>query len=58
MINAALQREVGNKPQVITLMQRWNLHRDDLDRAADALGVEQLTETEWGQIGIRRVRRS
>ncbi|MFF0312600.1 hypothetical protein ACFYSC_34665 [Streptosporangium sp. NPDC004379] len=57
VINAALQREIGNKPQVITLMQRWNLHREDLDRAAGALGVEQLTETEWGQIGIRRVRR-
>ncbi|MFF5208535.1 hypothetical protein [Streptosporangium sp. NPDC000396] len=58
VIHAAVQREIGNKPQVITLMQRWNLHREDLDMAADVLGVDQLSEVEWGQVGIRRIRRS
>ncbi|WP_433248569.1 hypothetical protein ACQPYK_00765 [Streptosporangium sp. CA-135522] len=58
VIHAAVQREIGNKPHVITLMQRWNLHREDLDMAADALGVDQLSEMEWGQIGIRWVRRA
>ncbi|MER5644770.1 hypothetical protein [Streptosporangium sp. NPDC002524] len=57
VIHAAVQREIGNKPHVITLMHRWNLHREDLDTAADSLGVDQLSEAEWGQIGIRRFRR-
>lgn len=53
VIHTALQREIGNKPHVITLMHRWGLHREDLDAAAESLGVEQLSEAEWGQIGIR-----
>ncbi|MEU4407827.1 hypothetical protein AB0F88_25195 [Streptosporangium sp. NPDC023963] len=57
VLHAAVQREIGNKPHVITLMHRWNLHREDLDTAADSLGVDQLSEAEWGQIGIRRFRR-
>ncbi|GAA2875883.1 hypothetical protein GCM10010517_36890 [Streptosporangium fragile] len=58
MIHTAVQREIGNKPHVITLMHRWNLHREDLDMAAESLGVDQLSETEWRQIGIRGFRRS
>ncbi|MGV9777195.1 hypothetical protein [Streptosporangium sp. NPDC003464] len=58
VIHAAVQREIGNRPHVITLMHRWDLHREDLDTAADALGVDQLSETEWSQIGIRRSRRT
>ena len=54
VIHTAVQREIGNKPHVITLMHRWNLHREDLDTAAESLGVDQLSETEWDQIGIRR----
>jgi len=57
VIHAALQREVGNKPHVVTLMRRWNLHREDLDTAAESLGVDQLSETEWDQLAIRRFRR-
>ncbi|MDP9847777.1 hypothetical protein [Streptosporangium lutulentum] len=57
VIHAAVQREIGSKPHVITLMHRWNLHRDDLDTAAESLGVDQLSEAEWGQIGIRHFRR-
>ncbi|MGC5009808.1 hypothetical protein ACLQ2R_03485 [Streptosporangium sp. DT93] len=57
LIHAAVQREIGNKPHVITLMHRWNLHREDLDRAAGSLGVDPLSEREWGQIGIRGLRR-
>lgn len=58
VIHAAVQREIGTKPHVITLIHRWNLHRDDLDVAADALGVDPLSEAEWDQIGTRRTRRS
>ncbi|WP_344972888.1 hypothetical protein [Streptosporangium fragile] len=58
VIHTAVQREIGNKPHVITLMHRWNLHREDLDMAAESLGVDQLSETEWRQIGIRGFRRS
>jgi hypothetical protein len=57
VIHAAVQREIGNKPHVITLMHRWNLHREDLDTAAESLGVDQLSEAEWGQIGTRHFRR-
>jgi hypothetical protein len=57
VIHAAVQREIGNKPHVITLMHRWNLHREDLDRAAGSLGVDPLSEREWDQIGIRGFRR-
>ncbi|MEU4834073.1 hypothetical protein [Streptosporangium sp. NPDC023615] len=57
VIQAAVQREIGNKPHVITLMHRWSLHREDLDRAADSLGVDPLSEREWDQIGIRGFRR-
>ncbi|MFJ2028194.1 hypothetical protein [Streptosporangium sp. NPDC087985] len=58
VIHAAVQREIGAKPHVITLIHRWNLHREDLDVAADALGVDQLSDAEWGQVGTRRFRRS
>ncbi|MER5323562.1 hypothetical protein [Streptosporangium roseum] len=58
VIHAAVQREIGNKPHVITLMHRWSLHREDLDMAAGALGVAPLSEAEWGQIGSRRGRRA
>ncbi|MBB2914940.1 hypothetical protein FHS43_006252 [Streptosporangium becharense] len=58
VIRTAVQREIGNKPHVITLMHRWNLHREDLDVAAESLGVDQLSEAEWRQIGIRGFRRS
>jgi hypothetical protein len=57
VIHAAVQREIGNKPHVVTLMHRWNLHREDLDTAARSLGVDQLSEAEWGQIGTRHFRR-
>ncbi|MEU0479371.1 hypothetical protein ABZ260_09350 [Streptosporangium sp. NPDC006013] len=57
VIHTAVQREIGNKPHVITLMHRWNLHREDLNMAAESLGVDQLSEAEWGQIGIRPFRR-
>lgn len=34
----------------VELMRRWDLHRDDLDAAADALNVEALTGAEWAAV--------
>ncbi|WP_449063349.1 hypothetical protein [Planomonospora algeriensis] len=57
VVRAAVQREIGNKPHVIALIHRWDLNREDLDAAADALGVPRLSDQEWSQIGARRSRR-
>ncbi|MFC4063017.1 hypothetical protein ACFOWE_32460 [Planomonospora corallina] len=57
VVRAAVQREIGNKPHVIALIHRWDLNREDLDAAADALGVARLSDEEWGQISARRNRR-
>ncbi|MDP9842279.1 hypothetical protein [Streptosporangium lutulentum] len=34
----------------IALAQRWQVPRDELDRAADALGVARVTDEEWAEI--------
>ncbi|MFC0554148.1 ribbon-helix-helix protein, CopG family [Planotetraspora thailandica] len=47
VIRAAVRREVGNKAHVVRLVQRWNLHREDMDEAADALGVTRMSDDEW-----------
>ncbi|GAA3122311.1 hypothetical protein GCM10010466_11520 [Planomonospora alba] len=57
VVRAAVQREIGNKPHVIALIHRWDLNREDLDSAADALGVARLSDEEWGQISAHRNRR-
>ncbi|GGL50352.1 hypothetical protein [Planomonospora parontospora] len=57
VVRAAVQREIGNKPHVIALIRRWDLNREDLDSAADSLGVARLSDEEWSQISTRRSRR-
>ncbi|MEV4163660.1 hypothetical protein [Nonomuraea dietziae] len=56
MIREAVEREVGNKPHAVMLIQRWNLQREDLDRAADSLGVARMSDQEWADLGFRRGR--
>jgi hypothetical protein len=34
----------------IALARRWKVSRDDLDRAADELGVVRVTDDEWADI--------
>ncbi|MFD8565168.1 hypothetical protein ACFV1N_48565 [Streptosporangium canum] len=34
----------------IILARRWKLAREDLDHAADALGVARVTDEEWAEI--------
>lgn len=34
----------------LSLVRRWNLTREDLDLAADALGVPRVTDEEWARI--------
>ncbi|WP_165781280.1 hypothetical protein [Streptosporangium minutum] len=34
----------------IILARRWQLTREDLNHAADALGVARVTDEEWAEI--------
>ncbi|TDE35357.1 hypothetical protein E1295_36100 [Nonomuraea mesophila] len=56
VIRTAVEREVGNKTHAITLIQRWNLQREDLDRAADSLDVDRMSDEEWARLGLKRSR--
>jgi hypothetical protein len=39
----------GQQHGAVELMRRWDLARDDLDTAADALDVDRLSPKEWAQ---------
>ncbi|MFD8563904.1 hypothetical protein ACFV1N_42105 [Streptosporangium canum] len=39
----------GQQDSAVKLMRRWNLARDDLDAAADALDVDRLSPKEWAE---------
>ncbi|ACZ84831.1 hypothetical protein [Streptosporangium roseum] len=34
----------------VALARRWKLAREDLDHAADALGVARVTDEEWAEM--------
>ncbi|WP_162641803.1 hypothetical protein [Streptosporangium sp. 'caverna'] len=34
----------------IALARRWQVSRDELNRAADELGVRRVTDEEWAEI--------
>lgn len=38
------------RAQAIALAQRWQVSREDLDLAADELGVRRVTDEEWAEI--------
>ncbi|GLW09785.1 hypothetical protein Misp01_49140 [Microtetraspora sp. NBRC 13810] len=58
VVRTAVQREIGNRSQVIALILRWNLNREDLDHAAETLGVDRISDLEWEQVGVPTRRRS
>ncbi|QFY05392.1 hypothetical protein GBF35_00665 [Nonomuraea phyllanthi] len=54
VIRAAVEREVGNMTHATILIQRWNLQREDLDRAADALQVDRISDDVMRGLGLHR----
>ncbi|MBE1589074.1 hypothetical protein ACFPOI_34750 [Nonomuraea angiospora] len=54
VIRAAVEREVGNMTHATILIQRWNLQCDDLDRAADALKVDRISDDVMLRLGLHR----
>lgn len=39
-----------SREQAIALARRWKLTREDLNTAADALGVDRVTDEEWAEM--------
>ncbi|MEV1173320.1 hypothetical protein [Nonomuraea sp. NPDC049784] len=54
VIRAAVEREVGNMTHATILIQRWNLQCEDLDRAADALQVDRISDDVMIGLGLHR----
>lgn len=40
----------GQRDLAIALAQGWQVSRDQLDHAADELGVARVTDEEWAEI--------
>ncbi|MFI7637004.1 hypothetical protein [Nonomuraea sp. NPDC049400] len=54
VIRAAVEREVSNMTHATILIQRWNLQCEDLDRAADALQVDRISDEVMLGLGLHR----
>ncbi|MEV4114306.1 MULTISPECIES: hypothetical protein [Nonomuraea] len=54
VIRAAVEREVANMTHATILIQRWNLQCEDLDRAADALQVDRISDEVMLGLGLHR----
>jgi hypothetical protein len=52
LVRAAVEREVSTMTHATILIQRWNLQREDLDRAADALEVDRISDDVMFQLGL------
>jgi hypothetical protein len=52
VIRAAVEREVQAMTHATILIQRWNLQREDLERAADALQVDRIPDDVMLRLGL------
>ncbi|MFC4014411.1 hypothetical protein ACFOY2_44815 [Nonomuraea purpurea] len=54
IVRTAVEREVSNMTHATILIQRWNLQCEDLDRAADALSVDRISDEVMHRLGLHR----